>query len=283
MEPDDKDKETREAQDAPETPDVEEDESFAELLDRTFVAPARYEPGQKVAARVIKVTPEWIFLDLGRKGEGILATKELADESGNVPVKEGDSLASYFVHSDGSEMLFTTKVAGGAAGSAQLEEASRTGIPVDGQVVKEVKGGFEVRLPGGARAFCPHSQMGSPRGREAAENYIGKRVSFRITKYERERAQHRRLEPRAGRGRGAAEAGRIDGDPDGRDGGPGEGDLHPRFRGLRRHRPDRGAAADIRRSAGSGSRTSTRSFPWGRRSRWRSPASIGRTSGSPSA
>jgi small subunit ribosomal protein S1 len=164
-----------------ETPDTPEEESFAELLDRTFTAPARYEPGQKVVARVIKVTPEWVFLDLGRKGEGILATKELADASGNVPVKEGDSLASYFVSSDGSEMLFTTRVAGGTGGSAQLEEAWRGGIPVDGQVVKEIKGGFEVRLPGGARAFCPHSQMGT-RSHDAAE-HVGKRLPFRITQY----------------------------------------------------------------------------------------------------
>ncbi len=154
-----------------ETPDTPEEENFAELLDRTFVAPARYEPGQKVVARVIKVTPEWIFLDLGRKGEGVLATKELADESGSVPVKEGDSLASYFVSADGSEMLFTTRVAGGAGG-----------IPVDGLVVKEIKGGFEVRLAGGARAFCPFSQMGASHAREAAE-HVGKKIPFRVTQY----------------------------------------------------------------------------------------------------
>ena len=172
--------EAAEAHDATETP---EEEDFAQMLDSSFAAPVRYEPGQKVAARVIKVTSEWIFLDLGRKGEGILAAKELADESGNVSVKEGDSLSSYFVRSDGSEMLFTTKVSGGAAGVAQLEEAFHAGIPVDGQVVKEVKGGFEVKLPGGARAFCPHSQMGTPRGREAAENYIGRRIPFRISQF----------------------------------------------------------------------------------------------------
>jgi small subunit ribosomal protein S1 len=164
-------------------PLTQEEESFAELLDQTFVAPVRYEPGQKVVARVIKVTSEWVFLDLGRKGEGILAAKELTDESGNVTVKEGDSIASYFVSSDGSEMLFTTRVGGGAGGTAQLEEAWRSGIPVDGLVVKEVKGGFEVRLPGGARAFCPHSQMGLSRARDAGE-HAGKHIAFRITQYD---------------------------------------------------------------------------------------------------
>lgn len=179
MEPDDRRPHTREAGEDSLAP---EEGDFAELLERTFVAPARYEPGQKVVARVIKVTPEWIFLDLGRKGEGVLASKELLDDAGNVQVKEGDSVASYFVASDGSEMLFTTRVGGGAAGTAQLEEAWQNGIPVDGLVVKEIKGGFEVRLAGGARAFCPYSQMGLTRTREA-ETFLGKHAAFRITQY----------------------------------------------------------------------------------------------------
>jgi len=159
---------------------TEEDESFAELLDKTFVAPARYEPGQKVSAQIIKVTPEWVFLDLGRKGEGVVSAKELADESGVLRVREGDTLAAYFVSAEGSEMLFTTRVAGGAAGAAQLEEAWRSGIPVDGLVVKEIKGGYEVRLAGGARAFCPYSQMGLSRSK-GPEEHLGKRAAFRIT------------------------------------------------------------------------------------------------------
>ena len=173
MEPDEEKKGTREEP---------EEESFRALLDKSFVPPTRYEPGQKVSARVIKVTPEWVFLDMGRKGEGVLAAKELADGAGAVGVKEGDTLAAYFVSSDGSEMLFTTRVAGGAAGAAQLEEASRSGIPVDGLVVKEIKGGYEVRLAGGARAFCPHSQMGLARS-GGPEEHVGKHVPFRITKY----------------------------------------------------------------------------------------------------
>ncbi len=164
------------------TPGEPEEESFGEMFARSFVAPTRYEPGRKVSARVVKVTPEWVFLDLGRKGEGVLAAKELLDEAGNVAVKEGGTLEAYFVSSDGSEMLFTTRVAGGAAGSAQLEDASNSGIPVDGVVVKEIKGGYEVRLAGGARAFCPHSQMDLPRS-GGQEEHVGKRAAFRITKY----------------------------------------------------------------------------------------------------
>jgi small subunit ribosomal protein S1 len=165
-----------------ETAGEPEEESFGEMFDRSFVAPTRYEPGRKASARVVKVTPEWVFLDLGRKGEGVLAAKELLDEAGTVSVKEGDTLEAYFVSADGSEMLFTTRVAGGSAGSAQLEDASNSGIPVDGVVVKEIKGGYEIRLAGGARAFCPHSQMDLPRS-GGQEERVGKHAAFRITKY----------------------------------------------------------------------------------------------------
>src|SRR5512139_1218218 len=159
------------------------EDSFADLLEQSFVAPARYEPGQKVSAPVIKVTAEWVFLDLGRKGEGVVAAMELVNEEGNPRVREGDIVPVYFVSAEGSEMLFTTRIAGGAAGTAQLEEAWRSGIPVDGSVVKEVKGGYEVRLAGGARAFCPHSQMGLP-GSKGPEEHIGRREPFRITRFD---------------------------------------------------------------------------------------------------
>ena len=53
---------------------------------------------------------------------------------------------------------------------------------MDGVVVKEIKGGYEIRLAGGARAFCPHSQMDLPRS-GGQEERVGKHAAFRITKY----------------------------------------------------------------------------------------------------
>jgi small subunit ribosomal protein S1 len=81
-------------------------------------------------------------------------------------------------------MRFTTKIGGaggGSAGNAQLEEAYASGIPVDGVVEKEVKGGFEVKVAG-SRAFCPFSQIALRRVEDTAA-LIGKHISFRITEY----------------------------------------------------------------------------------------------------
>ncbi len=158
------------------------EESFADMFEKSFKKQGRLEPGQMVEAMIVKITPEWIFLDLGGKGEGYLARKEMIDEAGNLAVKEGDTVRAYFLSSGNNEMHFTTKIGAGPAGHAQIEDAWRNGVPVEGTVTKEVKGGFEVKIAGSARAFCPFSQMGIGRGGNQGE-VIGKALSFNIIEY----------------------------------------------------------------------------------------------------
>lgn len=159
----------------------EGEESFAELFEKSYKETGRLAPGEKVQVRILKISGDWIFLDTGRKGEGVLDRKELLDQEGNLTVAEGDTISAYFVGTERNEFRFTTKV-GGGAGTAQLEDAFHAGIPVQGVVEKEVKGGFEVKVAGTARAFCPYSQMGLRRA-EAPEQYMGQQFSFRITNY----------------------------------------------------------------------------------------------------
>ncbi|QXE90826.1 30S ribosomal protein S1 [Geomonas subterranea] len=161
-----------------------EEESFADLFERSQKDAGRLEPGAKVEATVLQIAKDWIFLDTGRKGEGVLDIKELLDAEGNVSVKVGDKVAAWFVSSRNNEMRFTTNVGGGgshSAGNAQLEEAYAAGIPVQGVVEKEVKGGFEVKVAG-SRAFCPFSQIALRRVEDTAA-LLGKQMSFKITEY----------------------------------------------------------------------------------------------------
>jgi len=165
------------------TIEVENDgESFAELFEQSATRSNWLEPGQKVTARVLKVSAEWIFIDTGQKGEGVVDRKEFLDLDGNVTVREGDSIAAYFLSSSHGEMRFTTRLGAGSSGSTQLEEAWRSGVPVEGLVEKEIKGGYEIRLGGTARAFCPFSQI-ALRRMDTAETLIGTRLLFRVTDY----------------------------------------------------------------------------------------------------
>lgn len=155
---------------------------FAELLEQSLVGSVQLQPGQKIQAKILQIGDEWTFLDVGQKGEGVLDTRELHDTEGQLTVKPGDSLNAYFLSRAGGELKFTLRIGGGASGTAQLEEAWRSGIPVDGRIEKEVKGGYEVKLPGGVRAFCPFSQIGLRRI-DNPEELIGQSLSFRISQF----------------------------------------------------------------------------------------------------
>jgi small subunit ribosomal protein S1 len=158
------------------------EESFAVLFEKSYKKQGRLEPGQMVEAMIVKITGEWIFLDLGGKGEGYLDKKEMMDEAGNLTVREGDTVRTYFVSSENNEMHFTAKIGTGPGKQSQLEDAWRNGIPVDGSVVKEMKGGFEIKIAGSVRAFCPFSQMGIRREEQQAD-FIGRSLSFKIIEY----------------------------------------------------------------------------------------------------
>jgi small subunit ribosomal protein S1 len=161
--------------------DVPGEENFAEMLEQSLQKPSRLAPGQAVEAKIVSISSEWVFLDLGGKGEGYLDKKELVDAAGNLTVAQGDRIKAYYLSAGEDGMRFTLKVGSGPAAHAQLEDAWRSGVPVEGTVAMERKGGFEVKIGGSVRAFCPFSQMGLRRGEEASA--IGQTLSFRIIEY----------------------------------------------------------------------------------------------------
>lgn len=161
--------------------EFDEEESFADLLRESTLKPVRFDPGQKVKARVVSISSESVFIDLGAKSEGYLDSKEFLDKEGRLTVAEGELIEAYFLSSDDNQMRFTTRISGGEAAKYHLEDAWRNAIPVEGLVEKEVKGGFEVRIAGGLRGFCPFSQMGLQR--ENPKDLTGRHLNFRITQY----------------------------------------------------------------------------------------------------
>jgi small subunit ribosomal protein S1 len=159
-----------------------EEESFEALLEAHLGGRESLTKGDRVEAVIVKITPEWAFLDLGGKSEGYLDAKELLDEDGKPTCKEGDTIQAYFLSSRNQEQLFTTRITTGGAARAFIEDAWRNGIPVEGMVAKEVKGGFEVRIAGNMRAFCPFSHMGLRRVADPSL-FVGQRFTFKVLEY----------------------------------------------------------------------------------------------------
>lgn len=161
---------------------MEDTKTFAEMFEESYAMPKRFSVGEKVEALVVKISPEWIFIDLGAKSEGYIDKKEFLDETGNLTVKEGDTVTAYFLSSRHSERLFTTKLLARKSVDEFLQNAYQNAIPVEGTVEKEVKGGFSVKISASASGFCPYSQM-DRRRIDNAVDYVGKKFDFIVIEY----------------------------------------------------------------------------------------------------
>jgi small subunit ribosomal protein S1 len=162
--------------------DAQSEESFAELFEKNGQLPERLKPGEKVTARVVSISGDLVYVDLGGKSEGAIELKEFTDEDGNIQIQEGDEVNSFFVRVQDGLMRMTTLLHGYSMASLNaLKEAHQSGTPIDGIVEKEVKGGFEVRS-NGVRCFCPASQLDLRSVRNSKE-YIGNTFPFRVLEF----------------------------------------------------------------------------------------------------
>ena len=159
---------------------MEDTKSFSELLNETNLKPRRFSSGERIDTVIVKITEEWIFIDLGAKSEGYMEKKELVDENGNLTVKEGDSITAYFLWSKHGEKLFTTKLLTSKNVNDFLFDAFKNQMPMEATVEKEIKGGFSVRINPTVSAFCPYSQMDIRKIDDAAA-YIGKKFEFIVS------------------------------------------------------------------------------------------------------
>ena len=139
----------------------------------------RFKEGQTLEGTIVAIGPEVAFVDVGGKGEATIDVEELKDEDGDIEVAVGDHIQATVVSTSGGLQL-SRKLLRGAARNRQLGDAFRSGLPVEGKVEQEVKGGYEVRIAR-QRAFCPFSQIDIIRTEPAA--HIGKVYAFRIVEY----------------------------------------------------------------------------------------------------
>ncbi|MBM4326859.1 MAG: 30S ribosomal protein S1 [Deltaproteobacteria bacterium] len=156
-------------------------DDFAELLNANeSLRDIVVQKDAKTEGTIVSIGQEWIFVDIGAKTEGVIAREDLLDEERNLSVAVGDSLTAYVVSTRDGEIRLSVKMTA-AAGEEAFRDAYRAGIPVEGVVKGERKGGYTVSVFG-KETFCPYSQMDLRAGGKP-EDYINKRFAFRITEY----------------------------------------------------------------------------------------------------
>jgi len=167
-------------------------EDFAAML-------AEFEPaargsgpkrGQMIRGRVVSISGNSVFLDLGGKSEGAIDREELVDANGELTVSVGDSVEARVAEVDGPAgcVVLRRSIAKGADAAEALRGAYEASIPVEGLVTGMNKGGLEVTVAG-VRAFCPMSQI-DVRFVEDANQFVGQKYQFAITKLEAGRGKN---------------------------------------------------------------------------------------------
>ena len=157
----------------------EPEEDFAALFEASHTA-RQFTRGQLVDGTIVAIGPKVAFVDIGGKGEAEIDVAELKDADGAVEVSPGDRIQAVVVSTSGGIVL-SRKGVRNAATQREIEDAFRAGLAVEGKVVAEVKGGYEVRVAR-ERAFCPLSQIDNVRTENPAA-HVGQTYTFRVIEY----------------------------------------------------------------------------------------------------
>ncbi|MEO1087722.1 MAG: S1 RNA-binding domain-containing protein, partial [Acidobacteriota bacterium] len=131
-------------------------------------------PGDKVEGTIVTLNLDTALVDLGAKAEGIVDTDLLCDGDGILLHKSGDRVRFEVI----------ARAPGGAlqlrpAGIGVAHQHLEGGDLVEGEITGINKGGAEVKLKGGRRAFCPFSQLADHRV-DDAEAMVGQKHRFLV-------------------------------------------------------------------------------------------------------
>lgn len=134
------------------------------------------EEGQLVDGTVIQVTPDQVFIDVGYKSEGKIPTSEFSE----LP-KVGDVVSVVLINKENKhgEVIVSKQKADVKQLWKKLKQAHAEKELIEGTIDKVVKGGFEVDLTSGVRAFLPISQSDSQKV-EKSEKLIGLKSKFYV-------------------------------------------------------------------------------------------------------
>jgi small subunit ribosomal protein S1 len=157
----------------------EQEEDFATLFEASVKA-KQFKRGETVEGTIVSIGPKVAFVNIGGKGEAEIDVAELKDHEGDIEVSVGDRINAMVVSTSGGIVL-SRKGVRNTASQRELEDAYQAGLAVEGKVVQEVKGGYEVRIAR-ERAFCPISQIDIIRTTDPAV-HVGKTYAFNIIEY----------------------------------------------------------------------------------------------------
>ena len=113
-----------------------------------------------IKGTVVKVTDQYVMVDVGMKSEGVVPVAEVRDHEGNVTVQPGQDIDVMIEKGETEEgyIHLSHQKAQRLRAWDEIEAAYNEKRPIRARVIDRIKGGLTVDILG-ARAFLPGSQV----------------------------------------------------------------------------------------------------------------------------
>lgn len=145
------------------------------------------EEGNILKGKVIDVRETTVIVDVGMKSEGVVNISEFATRDGQIKVSVGDEVEVMVLGTDkeSSLLLLSKKRVDHMRAWERVRKGLDQGVPVEGYVVSEVKGGFIVDI--GINAFLPLSQV-DIKPLKNPSSFIGRYLKFKVLRADEKKA-----------------------------------------------------------------------------------------------
>ncbi len=146
------------------------------------------QEGSIISGEVVKITPNYVLVDVSFKSEGQIPVEEFQDSNGNLTVQEGDKVDVYVVSKDEVEGAITLSYERARRFKLldELEQLMEENGTIRARIIKRIKGGYHVDL-GGIIAFLPGSHV-DLRPVPDMDALVGQEFDFRVLKINRRRS-----------------------------------------------------------------------------------------------
>lgn len=158
------------------------EQDYEQMLSMYEGTMSQIAEGEIVKSRVLRVTENAVILDVGFKSEGSVPLDEFKE-----PPKEGEEVEVFLEHLEDQEgaVVLSKKKADFMRVWEKIRVAYESDQPVQGTLVKKIKGGVVVNLMG-VDAFLPGSQIALRRVPNIDE-LLGQTYEFKIIKLNKRR------------------------------------------------------------------------------------------------
>ncbi|MBT3181412.1 MAG: 30S ribosomal protein S1 [Deltaproteobacteria bacterium] len=158
---------------------------FAKLFEES-AKQVKLKEGEIITGKVVRITRDYVVVDIGFKSEGQISIDEFKNMKGEVSTEPGDEISVLLesVENEHGMMMLSKERADAMRTWDHLVEVSDNNGEIEGMVVSKVKGGLSVDI--GVKAFLPGSQV-DLRPVRNLDKYVGNSYQFKIIKLNKRR------------------------------------------------------------------------------------------------